>query len=422
MAVTKDFEPSFGRTVSEILSRFCWVFCCPPCPPCITRKIAFHPPKPPTYRILISLGGTPEMEILDETLKISSPFQMKGDVVLLHEKPNVCDTKLRRLVAMQWLHPRSAAKNNMLILHSHVNAADLGSIQFAMELLARRTGCDVISYDYCGYGGSDGTPSEDIILQNADTVMHYITQVLRRPSTSVVVYGQSIGSVPTWYLASKYDVAGVIQLSGLHSGWRTLCRKKQTSAPYGCCCLNPFNNANLVKNVSAPILLIHGTEDEVIQFSQALEMRRLCGNKAVEPLWAEGLGHMGIERTRGFYARITKFINEEIHKRVGTSTMSSSSITTDSSLEKRQSPELRASRQQQPPFQQQPPPSPQQQPPSSREEEPQEQPTQTRSPRPDVVEAGFFRKSSVKPSAPDAQSSKGTHFQTSEPASNARLQ
>lgn len=48
----------------------------------------------------------------------------------------------------------------MLILHSHVNAADLGSLQFAMELLARRTGCDVVAYDYSGYGGSEGTPSE----------------------------------------------------------------------------------------------------------------------------------------------------------------------------------------------------------------------------------------------------------------------
>lgn len=61
----------------------------------------------------------------------------------------------------------------------------------------------------------------------------------------------------------RVQVAGVIQLSGLHSGWRTLCRKKQTSAPFGCCCLNPFNNANLVKSVRAPVLLVHGTEDEV---------------------------------------------------------------------------------------------------------------------------------------------------------------
>ncbi|XP_022708924.1 uncharacterized protein LOC111272036 isoform X1 [Varroa jacobsoni] len=271
------------------------------------------------------------MEIVDEALKISSPFQMKGEVVLLYEKPKLCKTRLKRIVAMQWLHPALPSKTNMLILHSHVNAADLGSLHLAMEILARRTGCDVVAYDYAGYGGSDGTPGENIILQNADTVMRYVIEVLQRPTTKVIVYGQSIGSVPTWYLASKYEVAGVIQLSGLHSGWRTLCRNRKSSAPFGCCCLNPFNNAAWIKNIRAPVLLIHGTEDEVIQFSQALEMRRLCGRLAVEPLWAEGLGHMGIERTRVFYQRISRFINEEVRHFKNTSP-TASMLSSDSSF------------------------------------------------------------------------------------------
>lgn len=61
---------------------------------------------------------------------------------------------------MQWLHPKGTSKHNMVILHSHVNAADLGTLQFAMDLLARRTGCDVVAYDYSGYGASEGSPSE----------------------------------------------------------------------------------------------------------------------------------------------------------------------------------------------------------------------------------------------------------------------
>ncbi|XP_022708927.1 uncharacterized protein LOC111272036 isoform X4 [Varroa jacobsoni] len=161
--------------------------------------------------------------------------------------------------------------------------------------------------------------------------MRYVIEVLQRPTTKVIVYGQSIGSVPTWYLASKYEVAGVIQLSGLHSGWRTLCRNRKSSAPFGCCCLNPFNNAAWIKNIRAPVLLIHGTEDEVIQFSQALEMRRLCGRLAVEPLWAEGLGHMGIERTRVFYQRISRFINEEVRHFKNTSP-TASMLSSDSSF------------------------------------------------------------------------------------------
>lgn len=328
------------RTLCAALSQLCWVFCCPPCPPCIIRKIAFHPPKPPTYKIVTTSKGMPKMVIQDESLKILPLPQMRSKTILLYEKISTCMCREhKKIVAMQWLHTSETSRSNLVILHSHVNAADLGTVQFPMETLARRTGCDVIAYDYSGYGGSDGSPSEDVILRNADMVMKYINDVLHRPPSDVIVYGQSIGSVPTWYLASKYDVAGVIQLSGLYSGWRTLNRESgsiENVSQSGCCCLNPFNNAGLVKEVRSPVLLIHGKADEVIQFSHAVELLRLCGAFAVPPLWIDGIGHVGIERTREFYERVNKFLHEEVRRfaaaqlAVSNSTISSRSADTPS--------------------------------------------------------------------------------------------
>ena len=41
-----------------------------------------------------------------------------------------------------------------------------------------------------------------------------------------------------------------------------------------------------VPKVSSPVLVIHGTEDEVIDFSHGLAIYEKCP-RAVEPLWVE---------------------------------------------------------------------------------------------------------------------------------------
>uniref|UniRef100_A0A671MJC0 Alpha/beta hydrolase domain-containing protein 17C n=1 Tax=Sinocyclocheilus anshuiensis TaxID=1608454 RepID=A0A671MJC0_9TELE len=48
-----------------------------------------------------------------------------------------------------------------------------------------------------------------------------------------------------------------------------------------------------VSKVASPVLVIHGTEDEVIDFSHGLAIYERCP-RAVEPLWVEGAGHNDI--------------------------------------------------------------------------------------------------------------------------------
>jgi len=42
-----------------------------------------------------------------------------------------------------------------------------------------------------------------------------------------------------------------------------------------------------ISKVTAPVLVIHGTEDEVISFSHGVNMYNQC-SQPVEPLWVEG--------------------------------------------------------------------------------------------------------------------------------------
>lgn len=66
-----------------------------------------------------------------------------------------------------------------------------------------------------------------------------------------------------------------------------------------------------VQRITSPVLVIHGTEDEVIDFSHGLAIHQKCA-RTVEPLWVEGAGHNDIELYGQYLERLKNFVNVEV--------------------------------------------------------------------------------------------------------------
>lgn len=73
-----------------------------------------------------------------------------------------------------------------------------------------------------------------------------------------------------------------------------------------CCC-----SIEKVTRVRSKVLVIHGTDDEVIDFSHGLAMHE-AAPVTVEPLWVEGAGHNDIELYGQYIDRIRRFVNVEL--------------------------------------------------------------------------------------------------------------
>ncbi|KAK1798557.1 hypothetical protein P4O66_006852 [Electrophorus voltai] len=123
---------------------------------------------------------------------------------------------------------------------------------------------------------------------------------------NIILYGQSIGTVPTVDLATRYECAAVILHSPLMSGLRVAF--PDTRKTY---CFDAFPSIDKVSKVASPVLVIHGTEDEVIDFSHGLAIYERCP-RAVEPLWVEGAGHNDIELYAQYLERLKQFISFEL--------------------------------------------------------------------------------------------------------------
>lgn len=172
--------------------------------------------------------------------------------------------------------------------------------------LGTRINCNIFSYDYSGYGVSSGKPSEKNLYADIDAAWHALRTRYGISPENIILYGQSIGTVPTVDLASRYECAAVVLHSPLTSGMRVAF--PDTKKTY---CFDAFPNIEKVSKITSPVLIIHGTEDEVIDFSHGLALFERCP-KAVEPLWVEGAGHNDIELYSQYLERLRRFIGQEL--------------------------------------------------------------------------------------------------------------
>lgn len=66
-----------------------------------------------------------------------------------------------------------------------------------------------------------------------------------------------------------------------------------------------------VHRITSPVMVIHGTDDEVIDFSHGLEIYDRTPI-TVEPLWVEGAGHNDVELYGQYLDRLKKFLDVEL--------------------------------------------------------------------------------------------------------------
>lgn len=171
------------------------------------------------------------------------------------------------------------------ILFSHGNAEDIGSIEsFAANI--RDSGFSVLTYDYRGYGTSDGSPSEKKSYADIQAAYEYLVNTKQVSPDRIILHGRSLGGGPSTELASKNKVAGLILESTFTSAGRVLTNFRLF--PF-----DIFDNLSKLQNVTCPILVIHGKKDKTISFQHG----ETLFNSARSPkkyLWLDKAGHNNV--------------------------------------------------------------------------------------------------------------------------------
>ena len=184
-------------------------------------------------------------------------------------------------------NPRAA----VTVLYAHGNAEDLGQLVPYLEEL-RRTGFAVLAFDYRGYGMSTGSPpSAKGATSDMEAVYRHAVKTLAIPPSRIVLFGRSVGSGPATDLASRVPIGGLVLESAFVSAFRVLTRV--SLLPF-----DRFHNLRHIRRVRAPVLVIHGTADEVIPVSHGRLLYEAAGQPR-QALWIDGAHHNDVPFVAG---------------------------------------------------------------------------------------------------------------------------
>lgn len=210
----------------------------------------------------------------DAMIFVPSPASYRDDPTILKLPVSPQET----ISAVFYPHPSAT----YTLLYSHGNAEDLGEIEPMLQHIGA-AGFNILAYDYRGYGTSDGTPSEANTYVDITAAYDYLTQVRGIPGDRIILLGRSVGGGPATDLATRVPIAGLILESTFTTAFRTV-------IPIPIFPFEKFNTIAKLATVHCPVLVIHGTADQIIPLQHGQQLWAA----APQPKafwWVQGAGH-----------------------------------------------------------------------------------------------------------------------------------
>ncbi|MEO5350730.1 MAG: lysophospholipase [Magnetococcus sp. YQC-3] len=209
------------------------------------------------------------------------------------------------------LHVSGELAPSLLFWHGNGEIAadydDIASLYTGM-------GINFLIMDYRGYGLSDGRPTGTTLLADAMVVYDRVREVLADNgigSDRLYVMGRSLGSAAAIEIAAQVrgGIAGLVIESGFAFTIPLLeqlggLRLEGADETHG------FGNQAKMAQVSVPVLLIHGEEDEIIPVGDAHALFTQVGHGQKRLLTVPHAGHndLLLVGQRAYFAAIRGFV------------------------------------------------------------------------------------------------------------------
>jgi uncharacterized protein len=215
---------------------------------------------------------------------------------------------------------RSQGAPRGMIVHFHGNYGNLSN-HFPLALFLVKAGFDVLSFDYEGYGASEGTPSAKRLVEDGIASVRFAQGRQRVPPRGVAVFGQSLGGAIATVVAAREPLVKAAVLEASFSGFRamagTVLKRHFWTWPLLPVVLLVGGGPDAVDAIGKisprPVFFVHGQDDSIVPVA----MSRKLFEAAREPktLWiVPGAGHLEVQRVAGaeYRRRLANFFDEAL--------------------------------------------------------------------------------------------------------------
>jgi fermentation-respiration switch protein FrsA (DUF1100 family) len=168
--------------------------------------------------------------------------------------------------------PSDPRDNWLLLFHGNGTNVSLGAHGYDDF---RAMGFSVMAPEYPGYLDSPGRPTEALIEREGKAAYDYLRTVRGVPAKNIVIFGGSLGAAFAIDLASRVEAGALVEHAGFTSVL-AMGRREYPFLPIDLLITNRLESDKKIGRVKMPVLLLHGTEDEVIPFTHAEQLHELA--------------------------------------------------------------------------------------------------------------------------------------------------
>lgn len=188
-----------------------------------------------------------------------------------------------------WTHPARPGKAT--IVYFHGNAGNLAVRAARFDRLLDH-GYGVVAMAYRGSSGSSGSPSEAAIRADTDRLFDSLSSLLGNQPETLVYYGESLGSAVAVSLALRHPPDGLV-LEAPFTSIADVAQRRLPVFPVRLGLTERWDTLTVIGQVRMPLLVMHGTADQVVPFTQGRAVYEAAGSDRKQFRAVQGLGHTG---------------------------------------------------------------------------------------------------------------------------------
>ncbi len=177
-----------------------------------------------------------------------------------------------------WYIP-AKKKNATTILICHGNAGNISNRLSTISFYRNALECNVMIFDYSGYGNTPGKVGEKATYQNSRDVFDFMVNDLEIDPNNIIVDGRSLGGAIAVDLAVNRKFKALILQSTFTSIY-DMAKKQVPFFPISWVQKVYYDSISKIIQLECPTLVIHSREDQIIPYRMGEELyRKIKGQK-----------------------------------------------------------------------------------------------------------------------------------------------
>jgi pimeloyl-ACP methyl ester carboxylesterase len=163
-----------------------------------------------------------------------------------------------------------ARPGNPTLAHFHGNHQQLADLE-GVALRYSGQGLGFFAIEFPGYGLASGAASERTVDETAEKALAWLRDTLHVPEADTVIYGQSLGTGAAVEMAARGHGARLVLIAP-YTAIADAARFHYPFLPARWIVKDRFDSFARAPQVKQPVLIIHGTADEVVPFAMGEKM------------------------------------------------------------------------------------------------------------------------------------------------------